>query len=231
MQFRRWPACPLPPPHLVLTASWRCAWQISFATIAWWIVGQVRNPASLCVLWLRLCLAELTARPKGVCLRSRSPARVCAWRQVWVFTSDTCSATNHWLFVYSIVLIILVYISICFPLLVFLALCVCLPCVLLFLRLVAEPEGAPTQVVESLPKRTFDRDGDRVAPGAAAPSCAICMTDYQFGEELRVLPCKHEFHASCVDQWLLLKKTCPYCRCDITNPGAPPEPAAGEEQV
>ncbi len=161
-------------------------------------------------------------------LLSKTNARA---RQVWVFSSDTCSATNHTLFVYSIALIILVYVSICFPLLVFLALCVCLPCVLLFLRLVAEPEGAPSQVVENLPKRTFDRDHDRVPPGQPAPSCAICMQDYQFGDELRVLPCKHEFHVGCVDQWLVLKKTCPFCRRDVTNPDAAPEPAPGEDNV
>ena len=50
------------------------------------------------------------------------------------------------------------------------------------------------------------------------PSCAICMTEYEEGDKLRVLPCDHEFHIDCVDKWLRLKKVCPLCRHDISRP-------------
>lgn len=45
--------------------------------------------------------------------------------------------------------------------------------------------------------------------------CAICISDYNVGDELRVLPCNHTFHTSCVDIWLKQSKACPMCKQDI----------------
>jgi len=50
------------------------------------------------------------------------------------------------------------------------------------------------------------------------PSCPICMQPYNKDDELRILPCSHEFHIQCIDQWLPVKKMCPLCRHDITKP-------------
>ena len=33
--------------------------------------------------------------------------------------------------------------------------------------------------------------------------CCICLGDFEDGEQLRVLGCKHGFHMDCVDEWLL----------------------------
>jgi hypothetical protein len=33
-------------------------------------------------------------------------------------------------------------------------------------------------------------------------SCAICLSEYEEGEELRVLPCKHSFRRECIDAWI-----------------------------
>nr|CAG8475922.1 6290_t:CDS:2 [Entrophospora candida] len=45
--------------------------------------------------------------------------------------------------------------------------------------------------------------------------CAICLEDFDDGDELRFLPCKHEYHAECIDPWLIEKSSlCPLCKFD-----------------
>ena len=47
--------------------------------------------------------------------------------------------------------------------------------------------------------------------------CLICQFQYEDKESLRRLPCKHAFHTECVDQWLMTKDFCPYCRQAIVK--------------
>ena len=40
--------------------------------------------------------------------------------------------------------------------------------------------------------------------------CSICTEDFTLGEDVRVLPCNHQFHPGCVDPWLVnVSGTCP----------------------
>ena len=44
-------------------------------------------------------------------------------------------------------------------------------------------------------------------------TCAICLEDYIINDKLRILPCDHEFHTTCIDKWLLKNSSkCPKCR-------------------
>mmetsp|Transcript_87389 Transcript_87389/g.154984 ORF Transcript_87389/g.154984 Transcript_87389/m.154984 type:complete len:177 (+) Transcript_87389:51-581(+) len=54
----------------------------------------------------------------------------------------------------------------------------------------------------------------RAAHNTYDSECAICMESFIVGELLRTLPCKHRFHAECVDQWFSTTSniTCPICR-------------------
>lgn len=40
--------------------------------------------------------------------------------------------------------------------------------------------------------------------------CSICTEDFKVGEDMRVLPCRHQFHPNCIDPWLInVSGTCP----------------------
>lgn len=50
--------------------------------------------------------------------------------------------------------------------------------------------------------------------GGYSDRCAICLELFGPGEELRILPCLHRYHAACVDPWLRARNRseCPLCR-------------------
>ncbi|XP_059306895.1 RING-H2 finger protein ATL74-like [Lycium ferocissimum] len=48
--------------------------------------------------------------------------------------------------------------------------------------------------------------------------CPICLGEFVDGEKVRVLPkCKHGFHVTCIDKWLLAHSSCPNCRHSLNG--------------
>lgn len=45
--------------------------------------------------------------------------------------------------------------------------------------------------------------------------CIICMSKFQEQDHIRLLPCFHKFHVSCIDTWLASTISCPVCKSDI----------------
>ncbi|KAK6141221.1 hypothetical protein DH2020_025018 [Rehmannia glutinosa] len=69
------------------------------------------------------------------------------------------------------------------------------------------------KAVDILPSITF---GSVNLISHIGETCAICLEDYKHGESLKVLPCQHDFHASCVKSWLTKWATfCPVCKHDL----------------
>ncbi|KAF9972394.1 E3 ubiquitin-protein ligase rnf13 [Actinomortierella ambigua] len=50
--------------------------------------------------------------------------------------------------------------------------------------------------------------------------CAICLHEYIVGDIIRELPCRHAFHALCIDPYFLKDKAvCPLCKRDYSEAG------------
>ncbi|KAL1922660.1 uncharacterized protein VTP21DRAFT_10199 [Calcarisporiella thermophila] len=74
-------------------------------------------------------------------------------------------------------------------------------------------ELAPVSVVRALPTKTFSREKYR---SNEPDECVICLVEYQEGDEIRIMPCRHEFHTACVDIWLTTwKRNCPICKYSL----------------
>ncbi|XP_052888431.1 E3 ubiquitin-protein ligase Godzilla isoform X1 [Anopheles moucheti] len=65
-----------------------------------------------------------------------------------------------------------------------------------------------------LPARVLRRIGIvKFAKGMNFDVCAICLEDFVENERLRVLPCRHAYHAICIDPWLTKnRRVCPICK-------------------
>ncbi|MES1919356.1 hypothetical protein MHBO_001203 [Bonamia ostreae] len=47
--------------------------------------------------------------------------------------------------------------------------------------------------------------------------CNICLEDYKKGETLIKLKCfaEHEFHKKCLNEWIVVNRSCPLCRMSL----------------
>ena len=81
-------------------------------------------------------------------------------------------------------------------------------------------EGANRGEISILPTYIYTPDSTTTDPSAdnEQNTDIICMSEFQTGEMLRILPCFHrvsdnnpnpKFHKACIDQWLKKKAECP----------------------
>ncbi|KAE9531321.1 hypothetical protein AGLY_010527, partial [Aphis glycines] len=73
--------------------------------------------------------------------------------------------------------------------------------------------NAAKKALSKIPTKHIKMDDKEIV--GDGDCCAVCIEPYRPSEVVRILPCRHEFHKSCVDPWLLEHRTCPMCKMDI----------------
>ena len=48
-------------------------------------------------------------------------------------------------------------------------------------------------------------------------SCSICLEDFERSDKTLTLRCNHQFHKTCIDEWLVKRSSCPYCRAYLKS--------------
>jgi hypothetical protein len=77
-------------------------------------------------------------------------------------------------------------------------------------------KGLKKDQIQALPVITFDTVKFPVEGYGSINDCVVCLSDYQKGEQVRLLPlCKHYFHVACIDTWLSTHISCPVCRHSV----------------
>ncbi|KAJ6836796.1 E3 ubiquitin ligase BIG BROTHER-related [Iris pallida] len=77
-----------------------------------------------------------------------------------------------------------------------------------------ESRGLSADTIASLPSINYkgqdvqDENSDK---------CVICRSDYEAGDPLVVLSCKHNYHSECITRWLQINKVCPICSTEVST--------------
>nr|DAD32751.1 TPA_asm: hypothetical protein HUJ06_011602 [Nelumbo nucifera] len=58
---------------------------------------------------------------------------------------------------------------------------------------------------------------DDLEKGSIPVNCVVCLESFKVGDKCRLLPCRHEFHANCVDSWLLKTPIFPICETIVDS--------------
>ncbi|KAI8877675.1 hypothetical protein K501DRAFT_306219 [Backusella circina FSU 941] len=77
--------------------------------------------------------------------------------------------------------------------------------------------GASEQEIIALTSTyiNYTEDNTRENKNETCESCVICLSEYESGEEICKLWCKHQFHKDCLHDWLIVNAACPMCKRDF----------------
>nr|XP_034598936.1 E3 ubiquitin ligase BIG BROTHER-related-like isoform X2 [Setaria viridis] len=77
-----------------------------------------------------------------------------------------------------------------------------------------ESKGLSADTIGSLPSVTYQAQDKQEGN---MEQCVICRVEFDEGESLVALPCKHPYHSECINQWLQLNKVCPMCSAEVST--------------
>ncbi|XP_010541856.1 PREDICTED: E3 ubiquitin ligase BIG BROTHER-related [Tarenaya hassleriana] len=79
-----------------------------------------------------------------------------------------------------------------------------------------ESRGLSADAIASLPSVRYKAGSNE---NGSNESCVICRLDYEDGDDLILLSCKHSYHPECINNWLKINKVCPVCSAEVSTSG------------
>jgi E3 ubiquitin-protein ligase BIG BROTHER-like protein len=79
-----------------------------------------------------------------------------------------------------------------------------------------ESRGLSADTIASLPSINYKAESSQ---NGSNDSCVICRLDFEDGEALTLLSCKHSYHPECIHNWLKINKVCPVCSTEVSTVG------------
>lgn len=79
-----------------------------------------------------------------------------------------------------------------------------------------ESRGLSADSISSLRSIVYNIKNNQ---NGSSDTCVICRLDYEDGENLILLSCKHSYHSECITNWLQINKVCPVCSTEVSTSG------------
>ncbi|KAG1354595.1 E3 ubiquitin ligase BIG BROTHER-related [Cocos nucifera] len=76
-----------------------------------------------------------------------------------------------------------------------------------------EGRGLSDEVISFLPTSTYKIG--LFSKKEKHEECVICYMAYKNRDKLMMLPCKHQYHKTCITKWLKINKVCPVCSEEV----------------
>ena len=83
------------------------------------------------------------------------------------------------------------------------------------LNTIQQSLNLPTRIIDEQEYTRIKKDRG----GECEWECSICLMDYEMDNVIKTMPCFHEFHEDCIDDWLGRNNntTCPMCRACVVE--------------
>jgi len=141
---------------------------------------------------------------------------------VWTFQEGSCAGSIPVVYVMCYIVSVMNSLFIGFPLLI----CCCTVPVTISIYLCCPSVFGIKKIRKASPRliksvTTSKKFDETIGVPKEDANCAICLTEYNNGEEIRFLNCGHHFHSDCIMEWLVKNMTCPFCKKEIDKKDEP----------
>lgn len=142
-----------------------------------------------------------------------------------LYFNGNCNITEPLFSKYIFGLVILFFIFTFLPIFLCCSFLLCFPCFSYLIRLADRFEdysqGATDEEIDRIPDKIYRKSINKNDTNSFNETdiaydnqklCSICIEDYNDGNNIKILPCKHNFHSNCIKLWFKKKFICPDCR-------------------